>query len=187
MKNLLIAILTVLAVIAVTTVVFAADTEVPLGAEIPEERYTVTIPDDELTLSVTANTTRLNFAAEEVLLFKGNTLKVSVNSANDYDLVCESGETVSRIPYKLILFNPDVGNEIITGKDFLLVEYEGIGTVDEAYSKNVNLIVSLCGTVEDAVSGGAGAEASAREALNEATLAGKHTDTLTFTCEVVSG
>ena len=187
MKNLLIAILTVLAVIAVTTVVFAADTEVPLGAEIPEESYTVVIPDKELTLSVETNAVELTLSAQDVLLFKGNTLQVYVNSANDYNLVYTSDTKVSRIPYILVAPSPDGGSRIITGRDTLLLKYEGIGTVDEAFEQDIDLTVSLGTTIAEAVSGGDAAVSAAREALNSATLAGKHTDTLTFTCEVVSG
>ena len=169
MKNLLIVFLSVLAVFTVCMAVSAE--EVPVSVTVPEESYQVSIPTNELFLR--EEPTNLTVSATNVKLLSGNKLSVTVSSLNGFCLTAadkESGKE-SRIGYSMYYevrkddetyrYDVEQGAEVLS--------LEGYGTADtmEPQNADVNLFLVL-----------------EKNGVNMATLAGKHTDCLTFTCTV---
>lgn len=169
MKNLLIVFLSVLAVFTVCMAVSAE--EVPVSVTVPEESYQVSIPTNELFLR--EEPTNLTVSATNVKLLSGNKLSVTVSSLNGFCLTAadkESGKE-SCIGYSMYYTvkerDGDVDYYVEQGSEILSLE--GYGTADTMVPQNadVNLFLVL-----------------EKNGVNMATLAGKHTDCLTFTCTV---
>ena len=169
MKNLLIVFLSVLAVFTVCMAVNAQD--VPVSVTVPEESYQVSIPTNELFLR--EEPTNLTVSATNVKLLTGNRLSVTVSSQNRFFLTAADEEQgkESRIGYSMYYevrkddetyrYDVEQGSEILS--------MEGYGTADtmEPQNADVNLFLVLD-----------------KNGINEAAMAGKHTDCLTFTCTV---
>ena len=118
------------------------------------ETYTVTIPADVTLSSAAKEVSDREVKATDVLLASGSTLTVTVASANGYQL--KNG--TSAIPYTC-----KAGNTTITADNNTVL------TVS-AGTKNPDAVSLTIGTTDADIA--------------NATLAGAHTDTLTFTCAV---
>ena len=169
MKNLLIVFLSVLAVFTVCMAVNAQD--VPVSVTVPEESYQISIPTNELFLR--EEPTSLTVSATNVRLLAGNRLSVTVSSQNRFFLTAadkESGKE-SRIGYSMY-YEVRKGEETYNcdiEQNAEILSLEGYGTADtlEPQNMDVNLFLVLD-----------------ENGVNEAAMAGKHTDCLTFTCTV---
>lgn len=119
--------------------------------------YTVIIPDGEIDLE---NPSDLSVSAENVIIDSGQTLEVSVKSANNWKLIdTKSGSTAS-ITYSLT--PQEEGAEALTGEESVSVLSVEAGT-------------SPAGKVEKILTA---------EVTGKPTMSGTYKDTLTFTVAV---
>jgi hypothetical protein len=132
------------------------------------ESYTVTLPADTALGTKTDDgyTGTGVVEAKDVLLKDGSTLEISLASANDFNLQYGT-DNPSKIAYEIISQEPDSGKVGVTGGDaFLTVAPKTDGNGGVASGKTTLTY------------------AATKTAIEEATKAGKHTDTLTFTVSV---
>ena len=113
------------------------------------ETYTVVIPAD---VTVGTDAVTRDLQVKNILLTSGKTLKVTVASANGYQL--KNNDSA-------IAYTVKNGDTQITADSNTVISVAAGTTADQSVT------LSLLPT---------------QDAINGATLAGKHTDTLTFTC-----
>ena len=174
LKNLGIIFLTVLAAFSVSMAVSAEQKNVGVTATVPEESYIVTIPDSPLYLS--SGNAEMTPTVSNVKLFKGSYLSVSVESANDFQLVAGdiNSDSFSTIGYTMYYDKqtPDGGTRTVyleQGSEIFAFFGEGTGDDVVPQSGEIKLHLEL-----------------EKDGINNATMAGEHTDTLTFTYQVSS-
>ena len=123
--------------------------------------YTVTIPATvSLTIAQDAEnaTGTLAVTASDVKIISGKALQVKAASTNSYKLKSNSSE---------IAYSAKLGENQI-GADTLILNVAGVGLLAAA-TDNLSASITLEAT---------------KAAINGATVAGAHTDTITFTCSV---
>jgi len=178
MKKVIALVLAAAMVLGMCTTAFAYDGGAGMNPENPTgdteiqfspvegESYIVTIPakvvvNDPDTASAYA---ALKVAATDVRLRDSHQVEVSVESANNWQMLDKTKE--SKIAYTVYDDGTVSGKQrvIANGDKVLTVEGEGIGTI-------------VTGAIELDVY-------TTSQAVAAATVLGKHTDNLTFTCEM---